>query len=297
MADLVENKIWESGIYQIEETDDVLGGANGVSNTQGKQLANRTFWLKDKTEQIDVVNSALDNRLDSVEAEVSEARDGQVNLGTRLENDKPKSGIIMIYNRYVIRGFDPSYPVEGQSGRDIYFMDLDDGYGNYALINGQKYNFPDTFITIPHNESEIETITWYFYARINNGSPVIEMAQSVPVGSLVLGKYVSPPNDYAWLSDFYSGGGVWIDRYTDLRIFTEIEGWYASYYGNAYVSLSSGLVSTINYAIHTEVISANSLPHVGELRVTGKSINGFNVSITGSADNVQVRWTLIPFST
>lgn len=46
MANLTDNPIWESGIYQLEETDVVLGGSTGISNTQAKQLANRTAWLK-----------------------------------------------------------------------------------------------------------------------------------------------------------------------------------------------------------------------------------------------------------
>lgn len=51
MADLPETEQWEAGIYQIEETDPVQGGENGVSNVQAKQLANRTAWLK---KQLDV---------------------------------------------------------------------------------------------------------------------------------------------------------------------------------------------------------------------------------------------------
>jgi hypothetical protein len=47
MANLTESATWETGIYQLETTDPVLGGANGISNQQGKQLANRTKYLKD----------------------------------------------------------------------------------------------------------------------------------------------------------------------------------------------------------------------------------------------------------
>lgn len=45
MATLPETATWETGIYQLEETDRVQGGASGVSNNQGKQLANRTKYL------------------------------------------------------------------------------------------------------------------------------------------------------------------------------------------------------------------------------------------------------------
>lgn len=46
MANLTEKTIWETGIYQLETADPVEGGAEGKSNQQAKQLANRTAWLK-----------------------------------------------------------------------------------------------------------------------------------------------------------------------------------------------------------------------------------------------------------
>ncbi len=46
MANVTEQTLWESGIYQIETSDAVLGGVNGIANKQALQLANRTTWLK-----------------------------------------------------------------------------------------------------------------------------------------------------------------------------------------------------------------------------------------------------------
>ena len=46
MANLTESATWETSIYQLETTDPVMGGANGISNQQPKQLANRTKYLK-----------------------------------------------------------------------------------------------------------------------------------------------------------------------------------------------------------------------------------------------------------
>lgn len=50
MANLKETQTWESGIYQIEKTDPVVGGEDGISNKQAKQLANRTAYLKKEVE-------------------------------------------------------------------------------------------------------------------------------------------------------------------------------------------------------------------------------------------------------
>lgn len=60
MANLAEQSQWENGIYQIEESDPVQGGANGITNRPTKQLANRTLWLKNElTRQIQAVNQTL----------------------------------------------------------------------------------------------------------------------------------------------------------------------------------------------------------------------------------------------
>lgn len=46
MANLVENAEWVDGIYQLETTDLVKGGPDGVDNIQAIQLAKRTQFLK-----------------------------------------------------------------------------------------------------------------------------------------------------------------------------------------------------------------------------------------------------------
>ena len=59
MANLAEESKWESGIYQFEITDPVQGGADGIDNVQGKQLANRTRYLKDTVEANKAQTDAL----------------------------------------------------------------------------------------------------------------------------------------------------------------------------------------------------------------------------------------------
>ncbi|QNH77842.1 hypothetical protein GGD92_06125 [Pseudomonas protegens] len=54
MADLPESNEWTTGIYQLETSDPVLGGPEGIDNLQAKQLANRTRWLKDRIDTLGV---------------------------------------------------------------------------------------------------------------------------------------------------------------------------------------------------------------------------------------------------
>lgn len=51
MANLPESATFEPSIYQLEETDPVQGGPEGIDNLQAKQLANRTSWLKEEVEK------------------------------------------------------------------------------------------------------------------------------------------------------------------------------------------------------------------------------------------------------
>lgn len=49
MSDITDLASFDA-VYQIETTDLVLGGVNGVANRQGQQLANRTKWLRARIE-------------------------------------------------------------------------------------------------------------------------------------------------------------------------------------------------------------------------------------------------------
>lgn len=66
MANLSEQSIWETGVYQIEENDPVHGGANGITNRPIKQLANRTVWLKNElASSVQAINANLANLSDN----------------------------------------------------------------------------------------------------------------------------------------------------------------------------------------------------------------------------------------
>ena len=55
MANLILIDDWVDGIYQLETSDPVMGGPDGIDNKQAKQLGARTNWLK---KQVDEINEA-----------------------------------------------------------------------------------------------------------------------------------------------------------------------------------------------------------------------------------------------
>ncbi|MFY0201121.1 hypothetical protein J0867_29115, partial [Klebsiella variicola] len=54
MANIFESPSWEDDIRLIGRTERVSGGLDGVANRPIKQLANRTRYLKEKSEAIDL---------------------------------------------------------------------------------------------------------------------------------------------------------------------------------------------------------------------------------------------------
>lgn len=52
MANLPELNEFPAGVYQIETTDPVLGGADGITNLPLKALVNRTRWLKNQVDAL-----------------------------------------------------------------------------------------------------------------------------------------------------------------------------------------------------------------------------------------------------
>lgn len=62
MANLPELNEFTTGVYQIETSDPVLGGVDGVTNVPLKALVNRTKWLKG---QVDALNTAIASAIDA----------------------------------------------------------------------------------------------------------------------------------------------------------------------------------------------------------------------------------------
>ena len=70
MAYVAESATWKNGVYQLETTDPLLGGANGVMNEAIKDLACRTLYLK--------------GQQDNIKTEIQTARGGKASLNERF---------------------------------------------------------------------------------------------------------------------------------------------------------------------------------------------------------------------
>lgn len=80
MANLTETNRWEAGIYQLETSDPVMGGPNGIDNRAPRELANRTLWLK--TELAKAVAQIGTNKTEADKAYA--LKTGQITAGAGL---------------------------------------------------------------------------------------------------------------------------------------------------------------------------------------------------------------------
>ena len=71
MANLPSTPTWSPDVYQIEPTDAVLGGPDGVINIQAKQLADRTAYLKQAVEAAGAVADDADTKATSALAQIA----------------------------------------------------------------------------------------------------------------------------------------------------------------------------------------------------------------------------------
>lgn len=69
MAYVPEESRWQAGVYQLEETDLVLGGVDGPSNQPAKDLSSRTRFLYDRMNEL---SEAINQGRNIVTWEVSE---------------------------------------------------------------------------------------------------------------------------------------------------------------------------------------------------------------------------------
>ncbi|WP_334473688.1 phage tail protein [Arsenophonus sp. PmNCSU2021_1] len=72
MSYLKEQAEWADGIYQIETSDPVLGGPDGITNRPARELANRTAWLKQQLKAAEAALRAHTRSRNHPDASVSE---------------------------------------------------------------------------------------------------------------------------------------------------------------------------------------------------------------------------------
>lgn len=140
MANLKENAAWESGIYQLETTDPVVGGADGISNKQAIQLANRTSYLKDEIETLKSSSlTALTNKRDISDSYSKAETDALI--ATKLDNSIAEATYLKKTDKidaYTKQESDDKFALRAELQKAI-------PVGSYLLYSSNT-NTPDGFL-------------------------------------------------------------------------------------------------------------------------------------------------------
>ncbi|MFN8682763.1 hypothetical protein ACDP63_16715 [Paracoccus sp. P2] len=301
MANLPETNTFPAGIYQIELTDPVVGGVDGISNVQARQLANRTRWLKNVADEVIAARGGgetLGDRLAGYDAFAPEQQttiiagvQEALGLAGVLARDLAAlrqrifaQGVVTIRNKHVISGL-----VLTKSEIRALHLSLSGTVGtgvSRARIDGIIVSLPDDdyHVSVPSNETD-EAKVYYAYLINTGGSTYgVQIADEVPPTGLALYRIDVPAQNY--------GNSLSAVTLTDLRVIQPSNAWVSTFDPFATIAFPATLPAA-DYGVALEVESATNIAAVGALEAYDRATNGFKIRMTGSADNVRVRWTLL----
>lgn len=215
MANLPESSTWEAGIYQLETSDPVVGGASGVSNVQAKGLGNRTKYLYD--------------HVGAIEAGVA---NGNLYPDGSIRRVKLANGALTAFTRAcILHG-----PVDGTSGRPSHTsgtagtttvningaptpitLAFADGFDDQGAVDYIGRITADTTVSIAGVSGSGTDVYLFAVRNISTGaitylatSDALIYAPKAPSGSSY--KYWFDTVEQRWNEYSSLGGGSWVPR-------------------------------------------------------------------------------------
>ena len=305
MANLAESATWEPGIFQNEADTRWSPGPDGGSNRQAKQLANRTKYLKQFTDEVEAARGGkanLDARLDQYDAFEPEsvaslyvfaamgiALAGLANRETRKPlQQRLQSGVARIVNRGVIFGCTVS-----KSTGAVRNLSLAAGA---FFMNGLEIACPSVTngALVPAN-SDASAQICYAYIFINSAGAVqfatTAFGEPVPDGALSLYRITVPAGNTGANDPNLASVTL-----TDVR---RVEAGYPIQVNSlayASVALPYTMIDS-DYAVVLDILNCKGGGNQRPAIYPGdKAANGFKIYVEGSLDAVNVRWTAIKLS-
>lgn len=285
MANLPESNTWEAGVYQFETTDPVQGGPDGIDNLPNKQLANRTAYLKARLTElqssVDAVGVEGQNALwIAVEQALSFAGLLEQEL-ERQKNVRHQEGEFVLYNRGVIRGCDLSKSQTANRNLGIS--------AGAIFMGGREWGVAseDNAAAVPSNSGS-ETGTAYAYLVEAAGAltlAVTGLDETAPADALVLASMSIP-----------AGNNGTNDPYLDsVTVTTTARSepdwpWVQSspvYQQQDFVNV----MARAGYHLSLDPIGwEGGQPPRLTADAADRASNTFRAYLTGTADNVRVRY-------
>lgn len=141
MANLEEKAEWAIGVYQLETTDPVMGGPNGIDNLQAKQLSNRTQYLKQSLDNLDNKITNVANTIPIVPVQSVNGKIGNINITAADVN--------ALTREQALNEFLPASKKVGNDEQPIYEVGEQVEFKKRPTVNGSAVLIEDELIFAP----------------------------------------------------------------------------------------------------------------------------------------------------
>ncbi len=297
---ITETDTYPEGIYQIEPTDPVMGGAEGIANRQAKDLAARTKYLKKYADEVEEAKGAfptLKEKLEQYDEFTPESQQimsalmllntysaGQANQRvSRLEDINHQRGELIITNRGIISG---CAVTKSTTATRNLSLAVGQCFAGARLIPAPA---SENIAVIPSNLTGEDGYCWCYLLEVNQKMQMFctEVGKDLPEGVIPLYKINIPAGNTSETDP--QGNAVTL---TDVR---RKEPGYPSYYitpPGETIAFDYPLTD-INYMVNLEVSDVSGgMYQIGTVNVVDKAKNGFSLIMDGMADQVLVKWEI-----
>lgn len=206
----------------------------------------------------------------------------------KWQKQRLQQGLVSLYNKFVITGCILSKMVSSRYLQIGLTSTYNAGNVSKISVDGKYIGISDEqMVALVPTNATAAAVYYYVYIDYNSaaGKYKCYIASAVPDGKLGLYKITVPAND--------SGSDLTAVTLTDIR---RVEAINTMRNTEPYVLVSIPgfpMLNADDYDVNVTVESASDVMAIGEIIVYDKQANGFKLKTTGSADNVQLRWTLM----
>lgn len=288
MANVKENPQWESGVYQIEKTDLVEGGPNGVSNAQAKQLANRTAWLKAELFKVEQAVDAVDpDYQEALHFEVRRLMELSALAFKEIDktlNMRMQQGEVILVNKGVQRGMTARKSDTATRNLNVT--------GGRIFQGGRLHpkSTQDNAAAVPPNRSD-QPQTCVAYAWVNENTVSVDVSplgEEAPDFGVPMYRLTVPAGNTGSTDPYLT-----LVTMTDIR---RIEPYYPAMLDNPsqqLISLEAPLPNS-DWQLALDVVSAAGANATSDhVQISARASNGFRLTLAHAADDVRVRYTLV----
>ena len=285
MANIQEKTQWEEGVYQLELTDPVVGGADGISNLQAKQLGNRTKYLKGLIEGMQDTVASFDPSMQealfaglklSLDLAALGMKEHEQTRLTRfqeitasIKNRGVKSGVALSKSSTATRNISCSDGVVFMGGRE------------YPVANQTNT------ASVASNTGSVDGTVIIYMFKTEGGA--IDVAATtldggIPDGGIELARATVPAGNT-------EGNDPYLANVTITDSARREPGWPQAQRAPATVFVPLGRVlPDAAYQVAVEVLgSSGGRQQLGDVYAADRLQNGFKLTTNGTADDVTVR--------